>query len=474
MVMAGGAAVLVAGALWAVTVRTAGWRTSVAAPSCACGASVDGGLVLDRPEANLLRSDGGEAAGADAVFVAVLLIGRFAALRESLGYAISSRILEELASRVTRNMPSVVLGRVGRSKIEISFRERSVDVAETMLSRLASQLEDRLVVDDYVFELPITIGFATGGAGVIYDEAIDRAETGIAAAQAERVAVRYVGASATSRRDSSADLELVRDMPHAIKAGELTLHYQPKLNARTNDVTSAEALLRWDRRGFGFASTARFIQLAEDTGVIGELTEWAIARALTDQRTLRAHGLELEIHVNISAQLLSDAEFAADVLKILDGSEGKIGFEITETAVISNPEVALANLRIFQAAGITIAIDDYGSGLSSLAYLKELPAQELKIDQLFVRGLTSSHRDPLIIRSTIDLAHALEMEVTAEGVDDPLALSLLRVMGCDKLQGYQISKPLPLEALIAFLRDDAALERIANPPASMPWAQATA
>ena len=117
--------------------------------------------------------------------------------------------------------------------------------------------------------------------------------------------------------------------------------------------------------------------------------------------------------------------------------------EITETAVISHPDVALRNLRAFADAGIGVAIDDYGSGLSSLAYLKMLPAGELKIDKAFILGLTSSHRDPLIVRSTIDLAHALEMEVTAEGVDDPTALALLQVMGCDRVQGFHIGQARP-------------------------------
>ena len=141
---------------------------------------------------------------------------------------------------------------------------------------------------------------------------------------------------------------------------------------------------------------------------------------------------------------------------------GRIGFEITETAVIGDPDAALANLRDFTQAGIRIAIDDYGSGLSSLAYLKQLPAHELKIDRLFVSGLTDSHRDPLLVRSSIDLAHALEMEVTAEGVDDAMSLSLLRVMGCDLLQGYFISPPLPLDGLTSFLDDASQAERLSG------------
>jgi EAL domain-containing protein (putative c-di-GMP-specific phosphodiesterase class I) len=168
--------------------------------------------------------------------------------------------------------------------------------------------------------------------------------------------------------------------------------------------------------------------------------------------------------VNISGQLLADREFAQGALALVRESAGQIGFEITETAVIKDPDAALANLREFSAAGIRIAIDDYGSGLSSLAYLKQLPAHELKIDRMFISGLSDSHRDPLLVRSSIDLAHALEMEVTAEGVDDPVSLALLRIMGCDLLQGYHISPPVPLAELQLFLSDEARHAEIANPP----------
>jgi EAL domain-containing protein (putative c-di-GMP-specific phosphodiesterase class I) len=137
----------------------------------------------------------------------------------------------------------------------------------------------------------------------------------------------------------------------------------------------------------------------------------------------------------------------------VEASGARLGFEITETSVIGDPESAIVNLNVFAAIGIVIAIDDYGAGLSSLAYLKQLPARELKIDKLFVTQLTSSNRDPLIVRSTIDLAHALEMEVVAEGVETQAAMALLSVMGCDMIQGFLISRPINLDALIHFMED---------------------
>jgi len=168
--------------------------------------------------------------------------------------------------------------------------------------------------------------------------------------------------------------------------------------------------------------------------------------------------------------LLPDADFVERAVAIVAAAPGRIGFEITETAVITDPDRALANLKRFTEADIKIAIDDYGSGLSSLAYLKQLPAHELKIDRMFVSGLIDSHRDPLLVRSSIDLAHALDMEVTAEGVDDPMVLSLLRVMGCDLIQGYFISPPMAIGALEIFLADDERLEQLGTTSFSLPGA----
>ncbi len=182
------------------------------------------------------------------------------------------------------------------------------------------------------------------------------------------------------------------------------------------------------------------------------------AQVIADQRKLREDGFDLLLFVNISGQLLADAAFVNEVCEMLATSDAKLGFEITETAVIRDPESAIRHLQFFADSGVTLAIDDYGAGLSSLAYLKKLPARELKIDKMFVMQLTSSNRDPLIVRSTIDLAHALEMEVTAEGVETPSALALLSVMGCDMVQGFLISRPLGLDAFRKFLVDDGHLD----------------
>ncbi|NIJ07502.1 EAL domain-containing protein (putative c-di-GMP-specific phosphodiesterase class I) [Sphingomonas vulcanisoli] len=261
---------------------------------------------------------------------------------------------------------------------------------------------------------------------------------------------------------------LASDLDVAVARGQLFLVHQPKTHARTGEVVGMETLVRWQHPERGLIGPNDFIGLAEERGEIRRITEWVVRQALIEQRSLALCGHKLACSVNISACLLADREFGRWLLDAVRGAEGPFGLEITETAMIADPEGALANLRAFAEAGLRIAIDDYGAGLSSLAYLKQLPAQELKIDRMFIHGLSTSHRDPLLVRSTIDLAHALGMEVTAEGVDSPAAMALLRVMGCDHMQGFLIAKPLRLGELRAFL--DARIERGATPEnIEFPW-----
>ena len=241
------------------------------------------------------------------------------------------------------------------------------------------------------------------------------------------------------------------DLTRAIQAGELRLVYQPKLHLRSRRIVSLEALVRWEHPERGTIQPGDFIPAAEETDDILPLSLWVIDRAITDQQRLAARGHDLPVFVNVAAILLADGDFIRRACAMVQAGGTRLGLEITETSVIRDPKAAIANLRLVADLGIPIAIDDYGAGLSSLAYLKQLPACELKIDKLFITQLTSSHRDPLIVRSTIDLAHAMEMEVVAEGVETSTALSLLSVMGCDMAQGYHISRPVEVEAVCAFL-----------------------
>lgn len=248
---------------------------------------------------------------------------------------------------------------------------------------------------------------------------------------------------------------LVNELLRGMNEGRVHLAYQPQLRLRGTDANSAEALMRWDHPTLGHIPTDQFIPIAEETGEIAALTEWAVARALDDHARFAAAGHDVRIAVNLSAALAGDAAFTDTLLARMAGRSEAISLELTESAIFEDPEKAIENLRRYSKAGIRLAIDDYGTGMSSLSYIQKLPVHELKIDRMFVSKLTNSHRDPLLVRSTIDLAHALDFEVVAEGVEDGDTLALLKAMGCDLAQGYFVGAPMRADEYIAYLRDDA-------------------
>jgi EAL domain-containing protein (putative c-di-GMP-specific phosphodiesterase class I) len=378
-------------------------------------------------------------------------------LRRHLGVARSNDIAFDIADRIAGAMPGVVATVIGRWTVEVETCVADTGELQHFSDRLTEALAQPFDLDGERHQIDFAVGVAAGPPGTLDDVRLaEEAEDALVQSRTESVPILRD----LSRIDPMVDkLSLKRELKGAIDRGELFLQYQPKVHVRRQEIASAEALVRWRHPTRGLILPSDFIPLAETSRDIDRLTLWTIERVIADQRYLRADGQDITIFVNISGQLLSNASFVKRACEMVEKGGVPLGFEITETSVIRDPVSAIANLNIFADHGIAIAIDDYGAGLSSLAYLKQLPARELKIDKMFVLQLTSSNRDPLIVRSTIDLAHALEMEVTAEGVETPAALALLSVMGCDMIQGYLISRPVEIEAFRQFLRDhkDAAL-----------------
>lgn len=391
-------------------------------------------------------------------YFAVVQFERFIPARQTVGFEIANRILVRAADRILAAMQGGSVGRIGHDSVEFSFRAADAAAARHDLTRCLALLERRLEIAGVAFQLTGTVAFApipaeqTAVTDELFDAVLAALSGDGSGATAGGGRIRQIDARLPSPVQLD-DLALLRALPAALAADELHLVYQPKLDCRTGVHLSAEALLRWESPDFGPVSTIRMITLAERTGAIRDITMWVIRQVLRDQAVLRAAGQDLCLFVNMSGPLLSDQCFMAEVMGMIAASGNRLGIEITETSVIEDPESAIETLEALAAANVPVAIDDFGSGLSSLAYLKRLPVSELKIDKMFVSQLTSSNRDPLIVRASIDLAHAMDMTVTAEGVEDAMCQSLLRVMGCDALQGYHIARPMPLAGLLAFLRD---------------------
>lgn len=241
-------------------------------------------------------------------------------------------------------------------------------------------------------------------------------------------------------------LTLMSELRQAIGNNELQLYYQPKLDLESHKVIGVEALLRWFHPQRGMIPPDEFIPKAEQTGLIKPLTKWVIEQAFRQSRIWNKQGIPLQIAINISQRSLYDRELInqiADTMQQMRISSCILDFEITETAIMARPEQSMASLRMLHAMGVRLSIDDFGTGFTSLAYLKELPVDELKIDKSFVIGMLKDAKDVMIVRSIIELAHSLGRVVVAEGVTSKESLRLLQTMKCDTAQGFYISKPLP-------------------------------
>lgn len=242
-------------------------------------------------------------------------------------------------------------------------------------------------------------------------------------------------------------ISLMGELDAAIAHGHIEVFYQPKFSLKEGLITSAEALVRWRHPERGFIGPDSFIPAAEKTNRIGPLTLYVLQRVIDDLTDWRLRYRTLTAAVNISAKLLSDRSFNAAVEQLLYISgvpPTALVFEVTESAAMSDPTSAIAALRRYRDLGIAVSIDDYGTGQSTLSYLQQLPLSELKIDRSFVQHAHLNRADGVLVRSTIELAHELDLKVVAEGVEDQACLEFLRECGCDLIQGYFISRALPL------------------------------
>ena len=338
----------------------------------------------------------------------------------------------------------------------------NADVVLEEAQRIRQLVCDPVALDTVEMDINITAGIAIHSDG----------ETGVrqATIALDQARENHSGAAVYNAErygDPTRNLTLMSRMIAATRNGDMELHYQPKLHLRSGEFRAAEALCRW-RDGDGYIPPLDFIPLAEKTGHIRAITEWSIEKAVADQNRLAEAGHSLEMAINISGAVLADSEFAERAMKMAAAARGQLIFEVTETAIMSDPERAMTNLEAWAESGIKISIDDYGSGLSSLAYLRTLPSRELKLDRAFVTNVTQSRRDQMLVRSTVDLAHNLGLEMTAEGVESENGLALLKLLGCDWAQGYLMSKALPVDALIGFLARTRARYEIASPDGLSP------
>jgi len=376
-------------------------------------------------------------------------VANFRAVNESLGAEGGDLALQQLSRRLQAILrPGDSVARIIGDEFLLLLENTDSDSAVGIADKVQQLLLKPLRVAAHDFALDCRIGIASYPVdGNAPEELLRRAGIAMqdAAGMASHLQVYQRGRDDAQQRQ----IRLIRDLRHAPSKAELLLHYQPKLDIAAGQVRQAEALLRWQHPELGMISPGEFIPLAERTGSIQLLTTWVIEEVLRQLREWAGRGLRVQVSLNISTEDLIDPQLPARVSKLLAEYQvpaEQLIFEITESGVMLNPELALQVLHDLRACGISLSVDDFGTGYSSLAQLKRMPVQELKIDQSFIRDLDDASEDSVIVRSTIEMSHSLGLKVVAEGVEFERSLQLLGRWQCDTAQGYLISRPLAAQA----------------------------
>ncbi|MCO5104571.1 MAG: EAL domain-containing protein [Burkholderiaceae bacterium] len=381
--------------------------------------------------------------------VLVLDLDRFKHVNDVLGYAFGDRLLQAVAGRLQpmAGDPHDMVARHGGNEFALLLHVENAQAALRVAGRIASAFETPIQFDDQTVDLSASMGIALWPEHAQdADMLLNRAEIAMYGAKRRlSVALLYDPALDSS---SAQTLSLLGDLRRAVEQGEMRLYLQPKVALHGGAGVAAEALLRWQHPQRGLVPPMDFIPFAEQTGFVRQLTLWVFEQvaALLAQGSARA--LALRVSVNLSTRDLLDPDLSLRLGAILARYAVRAEsfcLEITESAIMDDPQRAEAMLNRLAQQGFKLSIDDFGTGYSSLAYLKRLPVNELKIDKSFVLGMQSGGGDAQIVRSTIDLAHNLGLTVVAEGVEDAGLMERLRAMACDEAQGYHISRPMPAE-----------------------------
>jgi len=384
------------------------------------------------------------------LYVAALAIDRFAAIRTAIGSAQAAALTQQAASRLERQLQGAAVARLSVNCLGVALPAGNAAEFTALLNAARKTFATPLTVGASRVDIRFTAGLAgapehAGDARTL----IERAQ--VALDQACAVGAELATFDDTAERAAASGLTLLSELDAGLENGGVWLAHQPKLDLRRDDWSGVECLIRWTHSDRGMLAPDTFIPLLEETGAINTITEWVLERALIEQAAMARAGLRLGMAINVSARSLGAPGFAdrlAAVARRFGAASSAVTLEITETALMVHEDEALANMQAFRAAGFRLSIDDYGAGMSSLSYLKRIPADELKIDSSFVRGLALNKTDAMLVKSSIDLGHSLGLKVVAEGVEDAVALDLLRLFGCDYAQGYHIARPMPVTRLI--------------------------
>ena len=373
-------------------------------------------------------------------------LNRFKEVNDTLGHHQGDRVLQQLGPRLLSTFRgNDLVARLGGDEFAVFMPETDGATVQQVCDQLQVALHTPVEADGISIELDASVGLAWYPAhGNDVDTLLQRAD--VAMYRAKSTQRHLVVYRPEDDYHSPARLGLSSDLRRGLGDDELVLHYQPQVDLALGRPVGAEGLVRWDHPRRGLLAPNDFIDVAEHTGIIKDLTYRVIALGLKDLRDWHEGGRDLALSLNISVRSLLDRAFPAEVERLLaefgvDGSA--LTLELTESSLMVDPDVAMRAMQELSDIGVSFAIDDFGTGYSSLSYLTDLPVRELKIDKSFVLAMNSNARNRIVVHSTIDLARNLGLRTVAEGIEDVDTLKGMRDLGCELAQGYHISRPLP-------------------------------
>ncbi|MBU2666885.1 bifunctional diguanylate cyclase/phosphodiesterase [Actinoplanes bogorensis] len=383
--------------------------------------------------------------------VLVINVDGFRDVNEQLGHRIGDLLLVEAGRRLASlvRQDDDVVARLGGDEFAVLLHDDDPEVGEVIAARLTEAFDTSFVLDEVTVDLEVSIGAHTAREGEDVATVLRHADT--AMHEAKKTRAGFHRFREEQRQDVAARLSLLGELRRALDdPGQLTLNYQPKVAVDTGELVGVEALARWTHPERGPISPADFIPVLEVTNLMHRFTEHVLLIALRQARAWLDAGHRVPIAVNVSSRSLLDPDFPGKVAALLaeTGVPGELlSIEVTEYALMNDPDTAIEALHRLLESGVKGSIDDYGTGYSSMTYLKVLPIAELKIDRSFVLDIASNHSSRALVASTVELGHRLGLTVVAEGVEDQEAADALREIGCDTAQGYFFAKPMPAEAL---------------------------
>jgi diguanylate cyclase (GGDEF)-like protein len=388
--------------------------------------------------------------------VLLLDLDRFKEVNDTLGHAAGDAVLREVGRRLLEVLRGATcVARLGGDEFAVVLAGADQAEAELCAQRIATALALPLAVLGVTLALDASIGIALaddGGHDV--DDLLRQADVAMYEAKDSHGCVAVY--SPDRDHNSALRLSIAADLRAAIAHDELFLHFQPQAQTADGRVSSVEALVRWDSPTRGVVPPDEFIGIAEQTGLIGPLTEWVVAHALRQCRAWMDEGVDLSVAVNVSPRTLHDPAFVpmlTDQLAAGAVPAGRLVVEITEGAIMADPERAIDALWQLRRAGVRLSVDDLGAGHSSLTYLKRLPVHEVKVDRSFVTHMVDDPNDDAIVAAVIPLVHQLGMTVVAEGVEDERTWNRLVELGADAVQGFWLSRPQAAPAISGWLRE---------------------